>query len=254
MIAYLLHLLLEGIAVTDSAIFHLNAVVTDGIRAIAEQFGYLGAAGDTEEDEGEDTHLDRHSLSGLGLDTSFRFEQRIEVLDERAVEREESVVKRAVEILHLAIHEGRRVFLPCPARHGREATDIIIIHLEVTAYILLFDFIRLFELAVEGMQFLILRRDLLVEIMEPAVLAERVSDADNEHDKHKAGACYGDGHSYKITLETMLVLAGYLMAEDIGLDETRGRIEERGIGERIIAIAIGALEVTGLETLFGDKP
>ena len=35
MIAYLLHLLHEGIAVTDSAIFHLDAVVTDGIRAIA---------------------------------------------------------------------------------------------------------------------------------------------------------------------------------------------------------------------------
>ena len=176
--------MLKGVTVSDGTFFHFHTVVADGIRTITEEFGYLRAAGNTEQDKGEDTHLDRQSFSGFGSDLCFGFKQGVEVLHERAVEGKEGIIEGAVEILHLALHEGGGIFLSRPARHSREAADIIVVHLQIAADILLFDFIGFLEFAVDGSQFLVHRFHLAVEDVETSVLMKAV-DSDKHHgNKH----------------------------------------------------------------------
>ena len=148
--ADLADLLLEGITVAEGGVLDLDAVVGDGIRAVAEQFGYLGTVVDTQQDKGKDTHLDGHSLTWFGRDACFGTEQGIEVLNKGAVERKEGVVERTIETIHLAIHEGRSIPLTRAARHRSETAYVVGIDLQVAADILLLDVVGFLELVVDG--------------------------------------------------------------------------------------------------------
>ena len=141
----------EIVFAREGGIAYLRAVIIDGIGRVVQQLRYLGTGINTEPHERKDTQFGGEHIPLLGRDARFGREQGIEIIDKSRVERQEGLVKIAIESGHLLPQKRLRVLLRL-ARHPLHTVDHIAIDLQVAAYILLLDHIAFFQLAVEHAQ------------------------------------------------------------------------------------------------------
>ena len=97
-------LLLELVTIASSTIAHAGTVVVNRRHRVAQEVCDLGAVGDAEADECEDTQLGIELLPWLELYLLVLTKERIEVLDEGREEVDEGRVEAVVELCQLRLY------------------------------------------------------------------------------------------------------------------------------------------------------